>query len=41
MGKSEFIVPDSFALINKSNETNCKYVSKFYDGVLVSEHQTN
>ena len=41
MGKSEFIVPDSFLLINKSNGTNCKYVSKFYDGALVSEHQTN
>ena len=24
MGKSEFIVPDSFLLINKSNGTNCK-----------------
>ena len=24
MGKSEFIVPDLFLLINKSNGTNCK-----------------
>ena len=41
MGKSEFIVPDSFALINKSNGTNCKKVCKLYGGALVSEHQTN
>ena len=31
MGKSEFIVPDSFALINKLNGTNSKYVCKLYD----------
>ena len=41
MGKSEFIVPDSFVLINKSNGTNCKYVCKLYGGALVSGHQTN
>ena len=41
MGKSEFIVPDSFALINKSNGTNSKYVCKLYGGALVLEHQTN
>ena len=41
MGKSEFIVPDSFALINKLNGTNSKYVCKLYGGALVSEHQTN
>ena len=40
-GESEFIVPDSFALINKSNGTNCKHVCKLYDDALVSEHQTN
>ena len=36
MGKSEFIVPDSFA-----NGTNSKYVCKLYGGALVSERQTN
>ena len=36
MGKSEFIVPVSFVLINKSNGTNCKYVCKLYVGALVS-----
>ena len=41
MGKSEFIVPDSFALINKSNGTNCKKVCKLYGGALVIEHLTN
>ena len=41
MSKSEFIVPDSCALINKSNGTNCKYVFKLYVGALVSEYQTN
>ena len=41
MGKSEFIVPNSFLLINKSNWTNCKYVWKLYGDALVSEHQTN
>ena len=41
MSKSEFIVPDSCALINKSNGTNCKYVCKLYGGALVSGHQTN
>ena len=41
MGKSEFIVPDSFVLINKSNGTNWKYVCKLYDGAFVSDHQTN
>ena len=41
MGKSEFIVPDSFVLINKSNGTNCKYVCKLYGDAFVSEHQTN
>ena len=41
MGKSEFIVPDSFVLIDKSNRTNCKYVCKLYGGALVSDHQTN
>ena len=41
MGKSEFIVPDSFALINKLNGTNSKYVCKLYGGALVSVHQTN
>ena len=34
MSKSEFIVPDSCALINKSNGTNCKYVFKSYVGAL-------
>ena len=38
---SEFIVPDLYVLINKSNGTNCKYVCKLYVGALVSEHQTN
>ena len=41
MGKSEFIVLDSCALINKSNWTNCKYVCKLFDGALVSECPTN
>ena len=41
MGKSEFVVPDSCALINKSNWTNCKYVCKLYDGASVSESNQN
>ena len=41
MGKSEIVVPDSYALINKSNWTNCKYVCKLNGGALVSEHLTN
>ena len=41
MGKSEFIVLDSCALINKSNWTNCKYVCKLYDDALVSKCTTN
>ena len=36
-GKSEFIVRDSCALINKSNGTNCKQVCKLYGGASVSE----
>ena len=40
MGKSEFIVPDSFLLINKSNGTNCKQVCKLYGGGVRASNQS-
>ena len=34
-GKSEFIVTNYFALLNKTNGTKCKQVCKLYDGKFV------